>query len=136
MKDDLFEVVFPGGKRVDVKVGAHVIRTDQPASGGGGDTAPAPFDLFLASIGACAGIYVVGFCGARGLSPEGIHILQRSTSDDSGRLRHVELEIVVPTGFPEKYVEALARAAEQCKVKRTLASPPDIFVRAHRQEAA
>jgi putative redox protein len=45
------EITFPGGKRVDARIGAHVVRTDQPASSGGADSAAAPFDLFLASIG-------------------------------------------------------------------------------------
>jgi len=29
------EVTFPGGKRVDAHVGAHVVHTDQPTSAGG-----------------------------------------------------------------------------------------------------
>jgi hypothetical protein len=56
---------FPGGKRVDAHLGTHVVHTDQPIAGGGEDSAPAPFDLFLASLATCAGIYVLGFCQAR-----------------------------------------------------------------------
>src|SRR5690242_16184098 len=71
------EVTFPGGKRVAANVAGRVIRTDQPASLGGEDSAPAPFDLFLASIATCAGIYVLGFCQARNLSTEGLAVRQR-----------------------------------------------------------
>ena len=65
------KVYFPGGKRVYADYGGFTIATDQPARGGGDDSAPAPFDLFLASIGTCAGIYALGFMQQRGIDPEG-----------------------------------------------------------------
>ena len=52
------KVTLEGGKRVSTRIGDHLIMTDQPAKHGGGDEAPAPYDLFLASIGTCAGFYV------------------------------------------------------------------------------
>ena len=70
-------VTFPGGSRVDAQVGQHVVKTDQPARGGGDDSAPAPFSLFLASIATCAGIYVLGFCKQRDLPTDGITLVQR-----------------------------------------------------------
>ena len=65
-------VTFPGGMRVDAQAGAHLIRTDQPASAGGDASAPAPFDLFLASLATCAGYYVLAFCRARGIPTDGL----------------------------------------------------------------
>src|SRR5690242_6208835 len=53
------EVSFPGGKRVDARVGSFVVHTDQPADQGGEGGAVSPFDLFLASLATCAGIYVL-----------------------------------------------------------------------------
>jgi ribosomal protein S12 methylthiotransferase accessory factor len=67
---------FPGGARVDAHFGPFTLRTDQPASGGGDGTAPTPFATFLASIGTCAGIYVLGFCRQRGLPTDGIRLVQ------------------------------------------------------------
>jgi ribosomal protein S12 methylthiotransferase accessory factor len=122
------EITFPGGRRVDAQVGRHILRTDQPIEGGGQDSAAAPFDLFLASLGTCAGLYVLAFCQARGLSTEGLAIHQRHQTDASGHLERVELEISLPAGFPEKYRAALVHAAEGCKVKRTLARPPEVAV--------
>lgn len=119
------EVSFPGGKRVDALVGAHRISTDQPAELGGADTAPAPFDLFLASMATCAGIYVLGFCQARGLDTEGLSLVQHVTYDDATKLMtSVRIELRLPPSFPEKYVAAVTRAAEGCKVKKTIAAAP------------
>lgn len=130
-------VTFPGGARVDAEFGPHVIRTDQPPSGGGEGSAPTPFSLFLASIGTCAGIYVLGFCRQRGLPTEGIQIVQRMLPDPrTGLVGRVELDIQVPPEFPEKYYDALVRAASQCAVKKHLEKPPQFEVRAVVSETA
>ena len=118
-------VTFPGGARVDAQVGPHIIQTDQPPHAGGEDSAPAPFTLFLASIGTCAGIYVLGFCRQRGLDTSGIQIVQRTQPDPAtGMVARIALDIQVPPTFPEKYRDALVRAASQCAVKKHLEKPP------------
>lgn len=123
-------VTFPGGVRVDAQFGSHTIRTDQPLQGGGEGSAPTPFALFLASIGTCAGIYVLGFCKQRGLPTDGIRILQRMDADPrTGLISSVGLDIQVPPEFPQKYHEALIRAANQCAVKKHLETPPQFEVR-------
>lgn len=123
-------VSFPGGKRVDAEVGTQLVRTDQSAAHGGEASAPEPFDLFLASLATCAGIYVLGFCQARQLPTEGISLVQRQHFDADQRLERVELDILLPATFPEKYRMAVVRAAAGCRVKKLLAAPPDIVVAA------
>jgi len=123
-------VTFPGGARVDAQFGPHIIKTDQPRQGGGDDSAPAPFTLFLASLATCAGIYVLGFCRQRGLSTEGIQLVQRMEVDRrTGMVAAVGIDIQVPPEFPEKYRDALTRAASQCAVKKHLEAPPRMEVR-------
>jgi putative redox protein len=123
------QVTFPGGKRVDAKLGTHVISTDQPHELGGEDAAPAPFDLFLASIATCAGIYVLGFCQARGLPTQGVTLQQHVEYDAQTQLpRLISLALVLPADFPERYRSAIVRAAENCKVKKTIAAQPSISV--------
>ena len=116
---------FPGGARVDAHFGPYTVYTDQPPSGGGEGSAPAPFALFLASLATCAGIYVLGFCRQRGLPSEGIRIVQRDQRDPStGMVNQVDLEIQVPPEFPEKYRDSLVRSAELCAVKKHIEQPP------------
>lgn len=119
---------FPGGARVDAHFGPFTVKTDQSAPGREA-SAPTPFALFLSSIGTCAGIYVLGFCQQRGLPTEGIRILERVHTDPAtGMAEKIDLEIQVPPDFPEKYYDALIRAADQCKVKKTIANPPQFNV--------
>lgn len=116
---------FPGGARVDAQYGAYTIMTDQPPAGGGAGSAPTPFALFLASMGTCAGIYVLGFCQQRNLPTEGIRIVQRMhRSMHTGLIGQIELEIQVPPTFPEKYRASLIRSAQLCAVKKHLENPP------------
>ena len=116
---------FPGGARVDAHFRGHDLPTDQPAGGGGVDSAPTPFELFLASIGTCAGIYILGFCRQRGLPTEGIRIVQHNNFNAlNGMVDKIDLEIQVPPTFPKQYHEALIRSADLCKVKKTLEHPP------------
>jgi putative redox protein len=123
-------VTLPGGKRVDAQIGRHVIRTDQPVEAGGEDGAPPPFHLFLASIGTCAGIYVAGFCQKRGLPTDGIRLVQRNTFEpETGALTRVEIDVVVPPSFPERYRDALVRVADQCAVKKAIQTQPAFAVR-------
>jgi ribosomal protein S12 methylthiotransferase accessory factor len=123
-------ITFPGGARVDAQFGPYTIRTDQPVHAGGTDSAPAPFTLFLASIGTCAGIYVLGFCQRRGLPTDGIEIGQTlEVNPATGMVSRIGLDIRVPSSFPEKYHDALIRAAAQCAVKKHLESPPRFDVR-------
>src|SRR5574340_642582 len=112
---------FPGGSRVDAHFGPFTVATDQPPA----SSAPTPFALFLASIGTCAGIYVLGFCRQRGLPTDGIHLIQRAHSNPlTGMVDKVDLEIQVPPAFPEKYRDSLIRSAELCAVKKHLETPP------------
>jgi ribosomal protein S12 methylthiotransferase accessory factor len=119
------EITFPGGKKVNALWHGFEIATDQPASGGGENSAPAPFDLFLASLGTCAGIFVLSFCQSRGLSTEGLKIVQSMEWDPAAHLmKKISFKIVLPKDFPEKYRDAVVKAAEQCTVKRSLHNPP------------
>ena len=119
------EITFDGGKVITAHTHGHVIRTDQPLDNGGGNTAPAPYDLFLASIGTCAGIYVKGFCDNRNIPADGIKIIQsHEWNQETGLPTNIKLDIKLPAGFPEKYKASLIHVADLCKVKKSMANPP------------
>jgi putative redox protein len=123
---------FPGGARVDAHFGSFTVQTDQPPQGGGENSAPTPFATFLASIGTCAGIYVLGFCRQRNIPTEGIRLIQNLEVDRaSGMVSKVLLDIQLPPNFPEKYKTAVIRAAEQCTVKKHFEHPPQFQVSAN-----
>ncbi len=116
---------FPGGARVDAHFGKFTVQTDQPPEA----SAPTPFAHFLASIGTCAGIYVLEFCQSRGLPLEGVKLVQRVERNPmTGMVGKIYLEIQVPPTFPEKYLPALIKSADLCAVKKHLETPPQFEV--------
>jgi putative redox protein len=119
------EIIFEGGKVVTALYNGHTIKTDQPLDNGGGDTAPAPFDLFMASIGTCAGIYVKSFCDRRNIPTDNIRIYQEVVYNNETHLPvNVTIDIKLPADFPEKYKAAVISSAELCAVKRSIFNPP------------
>jgi ribosomal protein S12 methylthiotransferase accessory factor len=123
-------VRFPGRKRVDAEYGGFTVRTDQPPEGGGEGSAPQPFDLFLASIATCAGIYVKGYCDARSIATEGLGLEMRIEREGAKhRVARLVLEIKLPEDFPEKHREGVVRAADLCAVKKHILQPPAFEIR-------
>jgi putative redox protein len=118
-------ISFPGNKKVDASYKGFTIKTDQAVQAGGDGTAPAPFDLFLASIGTCSGIYVVDFCAHRGIPLDNVRIVQSMTRDpETHMVSAISLRIEIPNDFPDKYRESLVRAVDLCAVKKHLMNPP------------
>jgi len=123
-------VSFPGGKRVNASYKGFVVETDQSRENGGDATAPEPFDLFLASLATCAGIYVLGFCQKREIPTDGIRLTQSWDRDEkTNRVTTLRIAIEVPPEFPEKYHDALVRVASKCTVKKTIENPPEFVVK-------
>jgi len=119
------EIVFPGGVAVEARHKGFSVRTDQPEAAGGENSAPSPFDLFLVSLGTCAGYFALRFCQERQIDTTGMTLsLETERDAERHRLARVRIVVGLPTGFPEKYRAALLRAADQCTVKRTLIDPP------------
>jgi len=120
------EITFPGGLKVQADYKGHKIITDQPVMAGGEGAAPTPFDMFLASIGTCVGIYVKSFCEQRGIDTQKIVIRQNMEINPSTRMiGRITFEIHLPGNFPEKYKEALIKTADHCAVKRHMLAPPE-----------
>ena len=123
----MMEITFPGGVQVNARFNGFEIVTDQPEKNGGQNSAPSPFDFFLASLGTCAGFFALRFCQQRQLPTDGLS-LQLTTEHDTEtkRLDRVEITMQLPKDFPEKYRSAIIRATDQCAVKKALLDTPEI----------
>jgi len=127
-------ISFPGGKKVNSTYKGFTVDTDQRKKGGGDESAPEPFDLFLASIGTCAGVYVVYFCDKRGIDTTGLKMtLHFEKNRKTHLVETVRIHISLPPTFPEKYKSAVVKAVELCTVKRNIIDPPEFTVHAEIQ---
>ena len=123
------EVGFPGGKGVDATIDGRLIQTDQRAENGGEGSSPEPFELFLASIATCAGIYALGFCQARDISTEGLGLTMDCEKDLEAKLyKKISLNLNLPEGFPEEHETAIKRSMNLCAVKKHLMNAPEFEI--------
>ena len=135
MSTETVKIEFPGGKKVNARIGEFLIKTDQSVKAGGEASAPEPFDHFLASIASCAGIYALGFCKSRYLPTEGMDLSMVCEGDTKKkRFTQMSINLTLPHGFPEKYRAGIIRAMELCAVKRHIMDAPEFFVELHTPE--
>lgn len=119
------EIKFPGGKKVDALYKDFTIKTDQSIKGGGDETSPEPFSLFLASIGTCSGIYLLNFCQNRNIPTDEIKMnLKFKKNKETHMIENIIVDINLPKDFPDNYSKALIRAVSLCTVKKHLEKPP------------
>lgn len=122
------KVSLDGDKCVSAQAGNHIIKTDQPLNHGGHDNAPAPFELFMASIGCCAGFFVQEYCVSKGVSTEGISISLKTQKSEGGEISGFVTCINIPDSLPKKYHSILKNVAKQCTVKKTIMNGPEFVV--------
>ena len=119
------EIVSAGGKKVNALYKGFTVKTDQSKENGGDQSAPEPFDMFLASIGTCAGINVIVFCQRHGISADKIKLILLFDRNQKTRMiEKIIIEIQLPVDFPEKYKNAVIRSADLCSVKKHMINPP------------
>jgi ribosomal protein S12 methylthiotransferase accessory factor len=117
-------VTFPGNKRADAVYKGFTIKTDQPIHQDGDGSAPAPFDLFLASIGTCAALYLLSFCQSRGIATDGMSVTLKTEFDQvKKKITKVIVEAHLPSDFPERYQRAAIKSMESCAVKKYIEAP-------------
>ncbi len=123
------KVVFGDKYRIDVDYKGFTIKTDQPVRDGGEGTALSPFDLFLASLAACAGYYALAFCKERKIPTEGLAVTMTTERGEvSKMIDKIAFNVDLPTGFPEKYRFAIVKAIDHCTVKAHILRAPQFEV--------
>jgi putative redox protein len=128
------EMFFPGGKKVGARYKGYTVVTDQPEKSGGGGSAPAPFDLFMLSIGTCGAYYVMAFCQARNIPLDEIRVTMTAVRDQEKKMiARMDLRVVLPADFPEKYLKAVAHSAKACAVVKHLEDAPAVEVQIVRE---
>ena len=122
-------VTWDGGVRFTADVRGHKVAVDQPPQAGGQDTAPMPLELVPTALGTCVALFVQQFLATRGLDATGMEVqVFTAPAANPHRIGMFEVTVSVPKGIPEKYRDAVRRAAETCTVHHTLSHKPDISV--------
>ena len=122
-----------------IEVGAHSFTADEPASDGGTDTGPNPYDLLLAALGSCTSMTVALYARRKQWALQSVTVrLQHSKvhaadcescETKDGRMDSIEREIELGGALEQYQRERLLEIANKCPVHRTLTSKIDIRTR-------
>ena len=116
------------GAKVNTLInGKFSILSDQPLPHGE-DTAPTPFDIFLAGISSCTAFFAQRYCRKWNLPHEGIVVELEPVYNEKHLLTDIKMKLNVPASFPADHLPGLLKNASNCLVKKTMEAPPSISV--------
>jgi putative redox protein len=106
-----------------IRMGPHSLRADEPTTAGGLDGGPGPYDLLMASLGACTTMTVRMYANRKGLKLERVEArVQQVARRSAGAPQDVfEREIELVGELTDEERARLLTIAEHCPVSRTLA---------------
>ena len=123
----------------EIAVGRHRLSGDEPASAGGTETGPNPYDFLLAALGSCVSMTVAMY--ARGkrwpldavtvrLRHSRIHAADCEACETThGLLDHIDVAVELTGVLSEEQHLRLLEIADKCPVHRTLTSEIHIQTR-------
>jgi len=120
----------------EIVVGPHRLLGDEPATLGGTDTGPTPYDFLLAALGSCTSMTVAMYARRKQWPLQAVTVKLRhsrihaadceSCETTDGRLDRIELEVELVGPLQEEQRTRLLEIAHKCPVHRTLTSEIDI----------
>ena len=116
----------------DVEVRSHRFNADEPASVGGTDKGPTPYDLLLAALGSCASMTIALYARRKGWPLTEVTVQLRHSrihAEDcaecetkEGRLDRIEWNFQLDGDLSDEQRARLLEIAQRCPVHRTLLS--------------
>jgi uncharacterized OsmC-like protein/alpha/beta superfamily hydrolase len=136
------EVVVTGeasGFAQEIVAHRHRLMADEPKEMGGTDTGPTPYDLLLASLGACTSMTLRLYADHKKLPLESVKVTLRHAKihavdcahceSQTGKIDRIEREIEVIGPLTEDQRLRLLEIADKCPVHRTLESEIEVVSR-------
>lgn len=130
----------PAGFRQTILAGRHALAADEPSSVGGDDSAPTPYGLVAAGLGACTAMTIRMYARRKGIALEGVsvdvthakvHAEDCAGCEDPGaRIDRFDRVIRLTGDLTEAERARLMQIADRCPVHRTLEAASQIVTRA------
>src|SRR5688572_2426916 len=116
----------------EIVAGSHRLRADEPASAGGTDTGPSPYDLLLAGLGACTSMTIRMYADLKKIPLDRVTVRLKhdkvhaqdcaDCETKEGKIDRIDREIEFAGGLDEAQRAKLLEIANKCPVHRTLHS--------------
>lgn len=125
----MLDVRHDAQDRWALTVRGHEFFVDQPADGGGTDTAPTPVELFVGALASCVAHYARGYLLRHALPTSGLSVTATFEMEvRPARVGQVRLHMTVPDGVPESRRAGLLAVASACTVHNSLVTVPEVSV--------
>lgn len=121
-----------GGFTQHISAGPHHLRADEPVAAGGNDSGFTPYDLLLASLGACTAMTLRMYARQKKWSLERVTVKLRhdkihaidcaECETRAGKVDRIEREILLTGNLDDAQRARLTEIADKCPVHRTLHS--------------
>ena len=114
-----------GRYQQEVIAGEHRLLADEPASVGGADAGPAPFDFLMAALGACTSMTLRMYAERKSIALSGIsvHLSHDRVVVDGVSRERLERRITLNGDLSAAERKRLLEIANKCPVHRALAQP-------------
>ena len=108
-----------------ITAGQHQLIADEPASMGGADAGPAPFDFIMSGLGACTSMTLRMYAERKGLALTGVSIaLSHEKVEIDGVMRdRINRSITLEGELSDEQRQRLLEIANKCPVHRALSQP-------------
>jgi putative redox protein len=110
----------------------HRLYADEPAAFGGNDTGPSPYDLLMASLGACTNMTLRLYAEHKNIPLQSVSVTLRhakihardceSCETKEGRIDRIDRELTIEGTLDDATRQKLLEIANKCPVHRTLHS--------------
>lgn len=113
-----------GRYQQEVVAGQHRLVADEPASMGGADAGPAPFDFIMSGLGACTSMTLRMYAERKGLALTGIRVeLEHDRIEIDGQPRdRIRRTITLDGELSPEQRQRLLEIANKCPVHRALSN--------------
>jgi putative redox protein len=121
----------------EIAAGRHALRADEPVDFGGDDSGPGPYDLLLASLGACTSMTLRMYAERKGwplrrvsvsLAHEKIHAQDCADCETKeGRVDRITRHLTLSGDLSAEQRAKLLEIADKCPVHRTLTGEVQIL---------
>jgi len=126
----------PTGYTTEIQVGNHRLLADEPASVGGDDLGPSPYDLVSAGLAACTTMTLHMYARRKGWPLEHVTVYINHSKDyatdcesceeTTSKIDQFERKITVYGALNHTQIQKLRSIADKCPVHKTLHSPVEV----------
>ena len=124
----MLEAKFVSQKKVEVKVNNFTLHTDMPLAAGGEDSAPNPFEMFMASFLACQAVFAMSFIEKNNMAKDKFSFKAAPVFDDKGLITKMTTIVKIPSDFPQEKEAHFINVLKTCKVGKHINFEKEILL--------